>query len=89
MKAIFTGFSDDSNWVQGECGGFSFDAKVFDEDSKYGIDGGCISALCIQNQYGMMANYDRGWDIEPSEEHMEYYLAIVDLLENGNVSDFG
>jgi len=89
MEAIFTRFDNEDNWVQGECGGFSFDAKLFNTGSKYGIDGGRISKLCIQNQYGMMANFDRGWDIEPPEEHMDYYLAIVDLLENSDVRNFG
>jgi len=89
MEAVFTRFDNEDNWVQGECGGFSFDAKLYNNPSRFGIDGGRISKLCIQNQYGMMANWDRGWDIEPSEEFMEEYEAIVDLLENSDVRDFG
>ena len=45
------------------------DILQFDEPSKYGINGGRISKLCITNKKGdWLANYDRGWDVEPTEE---------------------
>ena len=40
--------------------------KQFDSGSKYGINGGRISKLRVTDLYGNeLANYDRGWDIEP------------------------
>ena len=43
--------------------------KVFDEPSKYGINGGRISKLSVwpkeKNWSNSIINYDRGWDIEP------------------------
>ena len=45
--------------------GYSFEAKVYDEPSKYGIDGGKISKLDLRKDGVLVARYDRGWDLEP------------------------
>jgi hypothetical protein len=48
-------------------GDFKAVIKYFDEPSKqYGIDGGKISKLWIKDVKAneVVANYDRGWDIE-------------------------
>ena len=73
-----------------KCGKYKFQAKVFDEGSKYGIDGGRISKLSIWDEDmrnktnffdSCIVNYDRGWDIEPETEHQETYRDIVNALE--------
>lgn len=92
MKAEFTSFSKDSNWVDGVVGEYKFQAKLFDEGSEYGINGGRVSKLSIRKKRTMqeksdflsdcIVNYDRGWDIEPKEEYTECYNAVMELLEN-------
>lgn len=55
------------------------DILQFHEPSKYGINGGRISKLCITNKKGdWLANYDRGWDVEPTEEIKEFYHEILE-----------
>lgn len=55
------------------------DILQFDEPSQYGIDGGRISKLCITNKKGeWLANYDRGWDVKPSEEIKDFYEEIIE-----------
>ncbi len=49
------------NWVDGKIDGIHFSAKVFEEGSCYGIDGGNISKLTI---IGIL-DYDRGCDKKP------------------------
>ena len=55
-----------------------FQAKVFEEPSEdYGINGGKISKLEIRIGKEIIANYDRGWDIEVSEEAQAFYESIL------------
>ena len=59
--------------------------KQFDEGSKFGIDGGRISKLTLirkeKNEKVKLANFDRGWDLEPTEEAK----AVLEvLLDNEN-----
>ena len=83
MKAEFTDFNTNSNWVEGVCGEYRFQAKLFDEGSEFGIDEGRVSKLAIQDANGdWVVNYDRGWDIEPIEQYKDCYTAIMELLEN-------
>lgn len=86
MKAIIT-WVKDNNYVEGIVGRYKFDAKVFDECSKYGIDGGRISKLTLrdENSEHCILNYDRGWDIEPDDEYLEHYEAIIELLEGSKI----
>ena len=46
------------NWKIGTINGISFQAKVYDEGSEYGIGGGNVSKLWIKG----ICNYDREWD---------------------------
>ena len=46
------------NWKIGTINGISFHAKVYDEGSEFGIDGGNVSKLWIKG----ICNYDREWD---------------------------
>lgn len=57
--------------------------KHYAEPSEtYGIKGGRISKLMIKIDSTIAANYDRGWDIEPTCKEAEMALCI--LLENYN-----
>ena len=57
---------------------FTAYAKHYDEPSKYGIDGGRISKLEIDDEHGTVVNYDRGWDIKPKtpEEAAAYETVL-------------
>lgn len=57
--------------------------KHYDEPSEvYGLNGGKISKLNIKINGTVAANYDRGWDIEPTCKEAE--LALCFLLNNYN-----
>lgn len=58
-------YHEDNNWVSGRIGNCKFEAKIFDEGSEFGIDGGRISKLWIGRGNKTICNYDRGWDIRP------------------------
>lgn len=55
----------------------NFWAKVYDEPSEFGIEGGRISKLEIRIDGKCTCNYDRGWDIKPMNEATEIALAIL------------
>ena len=52
----------EGNWVTGTIHGIRYTAKVFEEGSRFGINGGNISCLWIDG----VLNYDRGWDNRPT-----------------------
>lgn len=54
--------------------------KCYEKSSKFGIDNGRISKLMLKRKGEIVANYDRGWDIEPVDEDAEIALSIL-LLE--------
>jgi len=59
-------------WVTGVLGKYWWQAKVYGEDSDFGITGGRISKLCICHgshyKYdAMVYNYDRGLDFDNTE----------------------
>lgn len=82
-KATFTSFPSDTNWVKGKFGMYSFEAKLFDSGSEFGINEGRVSKLEIKFGVGRtVVNYDRGWDIEVTKGHRAAYDAIMTLLEN-------
>ena len=51
--------------------------KCYEQPSKYGIDGGRISKLMLKIGDEIVANYDRGWDIRPTNEAAETALRIL------------
>lgn len=51
--------------------------KHYEEPSQYGINKGRISKLTIKLDDQVVANYDRGWDIEPTCKEAEMALAIL------------
>lgn len=65
--------------VTGWSGEYSFQAKVYDRVSEYGIDGGRVSKLWVMHSASgkVAATYDRGWDIEPSCKSDK---AVTDLI---------
>ncbi len=56
--------------------------KHFEEASVFGVEKGRISKLMLKCNSKVIANYDRGWDIEPSGKDAEIALAI--LMEKYN-----
>ena len=59
--------------------------KHFDEPSEeYGINGGKISKLSLKMDGEWIANYDRGWDIEPAEDDEAAQIAYCILLNEYN-----
>ena len=55
----------------------TFSVKHFEEPSEFGIDEGCISKLELRVKGKIVADYDRGWDIEPSDAAVEKALQYV------------
>ena len=51
--------------------------KYYEESSQFGIDEGCISKLMLKRGDEIIANYDRGWDIEPIDEDARSALALM------------
>ena len=56
--------------------------KQYDTGSEYGINGGRISKLTIKISGQTVANYDRGWDIEPATPAAKEAYTII--LNNYN-----
>ena len=61
---------------------FHYWMKVYDEASQFGIDGGKVSKLMLKRNGAIVANYDRGWDIEPTDPDTQ--LAVELLLHSEN-----
>lgn len=58
--------------------------KAYDEGSAYGINEGKISKLEIKIDGETVASYDRGWDIEPTEDNEAALIAYSILLNEYN-----
>lgn len=73
-------------WIVGSvvCNGkqYSISGKVYLESSKFGIDNGPISKLWIKDmeKSKVIVNYDRGWDVKPTDENKDLYEAVMKLL---------
>ena len=66
------------NWIHGQYKEFDFEAKVYDEPSKYGINGGKVSKFLLKDKAGTWRiNYDRGWDVVPDEEIEHEALNVI------------
>lgn len=61
---------------------FHYWMKQYDEDSRFGIDGGRISKLMLKRDSIIVANYDRGWDVKPADADTQ--LAVDILLHSEN-----
>ena len=51
--------------------------KQYERGSQYGIDEGRVSKLQIRRNDAIVANYDRGWDVEPVDDATKTALAII------------
>ncbi len=58
--------------------------KAYEEGSEWGINGGKISKLSIKIDGKWVANYDRGWDLEPAQEDEAAQIAYCILLNEYN-----
>ena len=59
---------------------YRYEAVVFDEVSKYGINGGRVSKLYMYDESNKcLCNYDREWDIKPVSDEARY---AVDYIVN-------
>jgi len=86
--------NDKSNpvWIVGDISidnkTYRVNAKVFLEDSEFGIENGPVSKLWIADSNGdCVINYDRGWDVKPTAETEEIYniaLGAVRSFRNDN-----
>ncbi len=61
---------------------FHYWMKVYEEGSEFGIEGGKISKLMLKQDGAIVCNYDRGWDIKPTDP--ETQLALELLLQSDN-----
>ena len=66
--------------VNGEV--FHYWMKQYDKGSEWGIDGGRISKLMFKRDGYIVCNYDRGWDIEPTDENTQLTLELLLHSEN-------
>ena len=48
---------------------FHYWMKQYEAGSHWGIDGGHISKLMLKRDGKIVCNYDRGWDMEPTDEN--------------------
>ena len=66
--------------VNGEV--FHYWMKQYDKGSEWGIDGGRISKLMLKRDGKIVCNYDRSWDIEPTDENTQLALELLLHSEN-------
>lgn len=74
-------------WVNGKITtqdgkAYSFCAKVFDEESEFGIRNGRVSKLFVREKNAAIVAYDRGWDVRPASEHKELYKSLMKFLND-------
>ncbi len=76
--------NDSSNpvWITGTVtvGGkkYTVNAKTYLEGSEFGIDEGPVSKLWVADAKGnTIINYDRGWDVEPTEENDKVFEEVM------------
>ena len=70
-------------WTSDAIGLYYYEAKVYDEPSRFGIDGGRISKLAIYNAVKKCCcQYDREWVIKPANNEVkEVFLKIMDMYK--------
>ena len=74
-------FNYNGGWIEGRIDDYTYQAKVYACGSQFGINDGNISKLwiCHTATREVVVNYDRGWDIEPTDEHIKEMVdALVD-----------
>ena len=61
---------------------FKYWMKYYDTGSVWGIGHGKISKLMLKRENVIVANYDRGWDVEPVDETTEAVVALLIKRDN-------
>ena len=58
---------------------YKYWVKHFNDGSQFGIDGGKVSKLTIRKigETRDLCNYDRGWDVEPTDEVKAVFAIIM------------
>ncbi len=73
-------------WKEGSLkvngGIFHYYIKVYEVGSEWGIDGGKVSKLMMRRDGKIVCNYDRGWDIQPSDPDTQLAFEILMHSEN-------
>ncbi len=81
----FTG-TDKGLWHEGSLrmngSHFHYWMKQYPEGSEFGIDGGRISKLMIKRDGEIVCNFDRGWDVKPTDPDAQLALDILLHTEN-------
>ena len=77
-------YGGESMWKRATINGYDVSAKVYEEGSMYGINGGKISKLYIAKEKECYLNYDRGWDIELDADDTELIEVYNRVLEMWN-----
>lgn len=81
-----------NGWIEGTVGPYRWQAKVYEEGSEFGINGGRVSKLAIWDEEkrrkesnffkACIVNYDREWDIEPKTSKAQKALeAVLELFK--------
>ena len=57
---------------------FGYEAKVYDEPSQFGIEGGRISKLFIfDSKDNILAAYDRRWIKDPKDDILRKVIEVI------------
>jgi len=78
-------------WIDGTINGHTFQAKVYDEGSEFGINEGRVSKLWVRDEAGRQTimNYERGWDVRPkTAAHRHLLAALLEYLAALPTLDF-
>ena len=80
---VITVHTLDDIWLIGNVDDYPFWAKVCDEASGFGIDGGRVIKLHIGSKSGSgeIVAYERGWDKYPKKAHKGLTQAVIRFCE--------
>lgn len=69
-------------WASGKKNGMTWEVKHYEVGSEWGINGGRISKLHIQDEATgkWLVNYDRGWDIKPDKASAKTKALYKEIL---------
>ena len=78
-----------SNWLRGKVGNFTFEAMVFEIPSQYGIENGTVSKLVLRSDGSKrpVAEYDRGWNNDEEPTDPEIMAAVDAIVRHFQASD--
>lgn len=79
--------SMDGIWLKGTVDDFIFQAKVCDESSGFGINGGRVIKLHVEQSRGEMLPkeiiaFERGWDKRPKGKYKDVFRAMIRFCES-------